>query len=168
MTDQFREVMARLPTGVTIVTARDADGQPHGMTVSAFCSVSLDPPLLLVCLSRTARCFPVLARAGRFAVSILRDRHEPLARRFASGDLDKFGAGGFVATPGNALIVKDALGAVECRAEARHDAGDHVILVGTVLDCFVTDPGAPAVYFDRRFVGIAARPLSLEGGVRAT
>lgn len=168
MSSGFRDVMARLPTGVTIVTARDADGEPHGMTVSSFCSVSLDPPLVLVCLSRTARCFPVLAAATRFAVSILRDRHEHLARRFATSDLDKFGPGGFVTTAGGPPIVRDALAAVECRVEHRHTAGDHLILVGKATECFVPDPGRPAVYFDRRFTAITvADQLPVKGGSHA-
>jgi flavin reductase ActVB len=152
--------MARFPTGVAIVTTLDEHGDPHGLTVSSFCSVSLDPPLVLVCLARSARCFPVFTRSGDFAVSILRPHHAQLALRFADTTAEKFareGQGGFARTSRGGVVVDDALATVECKVEGRHDAGDHVILVGQVVGRPSADDGIPAVYFDRRFAALSER-----------
>ncbi|QFZ24278.1 flavin reductase [Saccharothrix syringae] len=148
--------MARFPTGVAVVTARDEAGEPHGMTVSSFCSVSLEPPLVLVCLARTARSFPVFARRPRFAVSVLRDHHAALAVRFARRGADKFTGGGLRVTPSGAVVVEDALAVLECAADGTHDGGDHLILVGRVERlALAAQPGPPAVYFDRAFGTVA-------------
>ncbi|MCG8916567.1 flavin reductase family protein [Actinokineospora sp. PR83] len=168
MADDFKDVLARLPAGVAIVTTRDEHGTPHGMTVSSFCSVSLTPPLVLVCLARSSRCFPVFARAERFAVSILRAEQTDLARRFATRLADKFAAGGFAPADDRAPIVEDALGAVECRIHQRHDAGDHVIVVGEVVDQVLAAAGPPAIYFDRRFATLDPAPVAVGGEARGT
>ncbi|NYF59549.1 flavin reductase family protein [Micromonospora purpureochromogenes] len=147
----YREAMARFPSGVAIVTTHDEDGTPYGFTASSFCSVSLDPPLVLVCLARSANSFPVFQRSRHFAVSFLRSHHVDLAKRFASKSPDKFGAGGFVRTDGGATVLREALAAVECVIDSRHVAGDHVILVGGVQRVVLPDDGSPVVYFDRGF-----------------
>lgn len=147
----YRQAMARFPTGVAIVTTDDEDGTPYGFTANSFCSVSLDPPLVLVCLARSANSFPVFARARHFAVSILRADHVELAKRFASKSPDKFAPGGFVRTAGGATVLGQALAALECGIDSRHLAGDHVILVGAVYRVLLADAGRPAVYFDRDF-----------------
>jgi flavin reductase ActVB len=147
--------MSRLATGVAVVTTRDQYGNPHGLTVNSFCSVSLDPPLVLVCVARGARCFPVFNRTGEFAVSILSSGQEELARRFASSGADKFGGAGLVRTARGGVLVAGALATVECVTHARHDAGDHEILIGEVVaESLATRLGSPAVYFDRRFVSV--------------
>ncbi|GGL70658.1 actinorhodin polyketide dimerase [Streptomyces fumigatiscleroticus] len=146
--------MARFPTGIAIATVRDERGRPHGLTVSSFCSVSLDPPLVLLCVARSARCFPVFARAGEFAVSLLRDSHTELARRFATSAAEKFGTG-LVRTPRGGVVVDDALAVAECLVEQRHDAGDHVIVVGRVVGTRIPEHGAPAVWFNRRFAALS-------------
>ncbi|GAU65800.1 putative NADH-dependent flavin oxidoreductase [Streptomyces sp. NBRC 110611] len=156
MTDEFKDVMARFPTGVAIVTTCDEAGEPHGLTVSSFCSVSLDPPLVLICVAKSARCFPAFERGGEFAVSILRRHHTELARRFATSTAGKFAGGGFTRTQRGGVIVEDALAALECLVDARHDAGDHVILVGKVVDQTLADRGTPAVYVDRTFATISS------------
>ncbi|MEV4870956.1 flavin reductase family protein [Streptomyces syringium] len=154
MTDDFKEVMARFPTGVAIATTCDEDGDPHGLTVSSFCSVSLAPPLVLICVAKSARCFPVFARTGEFAVSILRERHVELALRFANSKARKFGDGGFVRTSRGGVVVDNALATVECKVDRQHDAGDHIILVGEVVDQLLSDAGGPAVYFNRKFAAL--------------
>ncbi|MDI3422620.1 flavin reductase family protein [Streptomyces luteolus] len=150
----FRGAMARFPTGVALVTTHDQDGGPHGFTASSLCSVSLHPPMLLVCLATSARCFRVFAQSPRFAVSVLREgpEHAELARRFAGKGLDKFAGGGFVTTPRGGTVLAGALAVVECAVRRRVDAGDHVVLLGEAEH--VTLPGhsgRPAVYVDRGF-----------------
>ncbi|MGW6905709.1 flavin reductase family protein [Streptomyces sp. NPDC054940] len=156
ITDGFKEVMARFPTGVAIATVCDERGLPHGLTVSSFCSVSLDPPLVLLCVAKSARSFPAFARAAEFAVSVLREHHTDLAKRFATSDEEKFRRGGLVRTPRGGLVVDDALAVVECLVDQLHDAGDHVIVVGKVVDTRTTEPGTPAVYFNRRFAALSS------------
>jgi flavin reductase ActVB len=156
MADDFKDVMARFPTGVAIVTTCDEDGNPHGLTVSSFCSVSLDPPLVLICVAKSATCFPVFERTEDFAVSILRQRHVELALRFANSKVKKFGGGGFVTTPRGGMVVDNALATIDCRVHRRHDAGDHLILVGEVVDQVLADSGFPVVYFNRQFAAISS------------
>ncbi|MGH3932189.1 MAG: flavin reductase family protein [Pseudonocardiaceae bacterium] len=152
----FRDAMARFPSGVTIVTTHDESGRPYGFTASSFCSVSAEPPLVLVCLAKSANSYPVFARNGRFAISILQADHVPLARRFASRNVDKFACGGFVRTPRGAIVLEEALAVVECSVHSRHEAGDHMIMVGEVEQVLLADRRPPAVYFDRAFSTICS------------
>jgi len=144
--DLFRSVLGRFATGVTIITARDGTGRDHGMTVSAFSSLSLDPPLVLVCIGNDATMAPVMAAAGSFAVSILSDRQESLSRRFAGKLDDRFAD--VPRSPGvhGNVLLDDVLASLECRIVARHPAGDHVIVVGEVEAGHVRD-GRPLLYY---------------------
>lgn len=148
--DGFRAAMARFAAGVVVVTTRDADGTPHGLTATSFCSVSLEPPLVLVCIAETASALPAFTGCERFAVSILGVEHAPVAVRFATSGADKFGARDTVLTPGLLPAVAGALGQMECRVHDRHRAGDHIILVGTVTGVHLAD-GEPLVYYERSF-----------------
>ncbi|MDQ3760611.1 MAG: flavin reductase family protein [Actinomycetota bacterium] len=152
----FRDAMARFPSGVTIVTTHDESGMPQGFTASSFCSVSAEPPLVLVCLAKSANCYPVFAHNDRFAISFLQADHVNLARRFASKSADKFACGGFVRTPRGATVLEEALAVVECSVYSRHEAGDHMIMVGEVEQVLLADRRSPAVYFDRAFSTICS------------
>jgi flavin reductase ActVB len=152
MTEQpgFRDAMARFPTGVTIVTTRDMSNRPHGFTATSFCSVSLNPPLILVCLAKAANSYPIFQTCARFAVSVLGHDQIDLARRFAAKRPDKFAVDSFVETPSGLDVVGGAPSAVECLVHDRHDGGDHVIIVGRV--CAVRQQEAvPMVYVNRAF-----------------
>jgi flavin reductase ActVB len=151
----FRGALSRFASGVTIVTARDAAGAPHGFTASAFCSVSLDPPLVCVCVARTARCHPVFAARDELAISILRPGHAGLALRFATRSPDKFAAGGFRATAAGHLVVDGALAVLECGVHGRYEAGDHTMLVAAVHRAEWSD-GEPLLFYDRTFGTVAA------------
>jgi flavin reductase ActVB len=149
----FRGAMARFPTGVAIVTTIDRGGWPYGFTASSFCPVSLDPPLVLVCLAESANSYPVFCCCARFAVSILGEHQADLAHRFASKRPDKFATGGFTRTRDGLMLLDGAIATIECRIHDRHKAGDHLIIVGRVHRVRVSD-GVPAVYADRAFGGI--------------
>ncbi|HEY0929674.1 MAG TPA: flavin reductase family protein [Gemmatimonas sp.] len=143
--DLFRAVLGRFASGVTVVTARDAAGNPHGMTVSAFSSLSLDPPLVLVCIGNDASTAPVMAQAESFAVNVLRDDQEALSRRFASPMSHRFdgiGYGGGESDP----RLEGVLAWMQCRVVARHPSGDHVIYVGEVEHAGMSD-GRPLLYY---------------------
>ncbi len=141
----FRKALGQFATGVTVVTARDADGTPLGLTVNAFCSVSLEPPLVLVCIDRRAEAHPALAETGLFNVSVLSEDQEALSRRFADRRRPKFG-GIELPTGNNGVpLVGGAVATLECHVVAAHAAGDHTLFVGEVTD-LSSRPGRPLLY----------------------
>jgi flavin reductase ActVB len=152
----FREAMASFPSGITIVTTTDDDGRWWGFTATSFCSVSMVPPLVLVCLADTAECHPVFATAQRWNVHVVHPEHADLAVRFATRGVDKFSGAGFVADEHGLPVLQQASALLGCTAHARHPGGDHTILVGRVQRVRVGD-ALPAVYFRRGFhaVGVA-------------
>lgn len=127
--DSFRAVLGRFASGVTILTARDAGGRDHGMTVSAFCSVSLDPPLVLACVDHTAKMHDLLMQQERVGISILAASQEPLSRRFAELESDRFEGLGYERGESGVVLFEDALAHLECRVRDRHPAGDHTVFV---------------------------------------
>jgi flavin reductase (DIM6/NTAB) family NADH-FMN oxidoreductase RutF len=129
----FRSVLGRFASGVTVVTATDAAGVDHGMTVSAFCSLSLEPPLVLACVDHAASMHPVLSAASHFAVSILGSGQEAIARRFAESLRDRFTGIGFTRGITGAALINDALAHLECEMHDRHEGGDHTIFIGEVV-----------------------------------
>lgn len=142
----FRHALGRFPSGVTVVTVRDADGRDFGMTVSAFASVSLDPPLVLVCIGDDATIAGAVAAAGHFAVSVLAENQDAVAQRFANSDVDRFvGTAVSRGTTGIALL-DGAVTHLECAIVARHRGGDHTIVVGQVLAASAVEDGRPLVY----------------------
>lgn len=144
--DLFRAVLGRFATGITVVTAADADDTPHGMTVSAFASLSLEPPLVLACIANDATMAPLLTKCPTFAVNVLNEHQEALSRRF-SGPLDNrfLGVGYRAGELGNPIL-DDVLAWLECRIISRHESGDHTILVGQVEQAGVRD-GRPLLYY---------------------
>jgi len=130
--DLFRAVLGRFASGVTIVTTTDADGRDQGMTVSAFSSLSLEPPLVLVCIDHNASVWPAFERAEHFAINILGSQQEALSRRFSSRDGDRFASVGFTRGATGVALLDDTLASVECVVISRVSHGDHSILVGSV------------------------------------
>lgn len=130
----FRSVLGRFPSGVTIVTTRSESGTLHGFTASSFASLSLDPPLILVCLDRRANCFPVFQAAERFVVNIATPAHADLAIRFATKGENKFAAGNFEFDEEGHPLLPDAAAVIRCELEQVVPGGDHVILIGRVHD----------------------------------
>jgi flavin reductase (DIM6/NTAB) family NADH-FMN oxidoreductase RutF len=130
--DEFRAVLGRFASGVTILTARDTEGRDHGMTVNAFCSVSLVPPLVLACIDRTADMYNVLPKASHFGISILTEGQEALSRRFAELPSGRFDGIGYTRSESGVVLLDEALAHLDCRRVDRHDAGDHAIYVGEV------------------------------------
>jgi flavin reductase (DIM6/NTAB) family NADH-FMN oxidoreductase RutF len=131
--DSFRSVLGRFASGITVVTTRDAEGRDMGMTVSAFCSVSLDPPLVQVCVDHAASLYAALAVSPRYGVSILASEQEALSRRFATAESTRrFDGIGYRRGESGVLLLDDALAQLECRIVASHATGDHTMFVGEV------------------------------------
>ena len=129
----FRAVLGRFATGVTVVTVRDAQGRDCGMTVSAFCSASLEPPLVLCCIGHEASMYDAMAQATHFAVNILAEGQEAISRRFAEPESDRFDGLGYSRGLTGVALLEETLAHVECRVVERHEAGDHTVYVGEVV-----------------------------------
>jgi flavin reductase ActVB len=153
--DGFREAMASFPSGVTIVTTADGAGRWWGFTATSFCSVSMEPPLVLVCLATAAECHPVFARSLRWVVHVIHPEHADLALRFATRGADKFADTGFVADEHGLPVLPRACAVLDCTVHARHPGGDHTILVGRVERTRLGED-LPAVWFRRRFHPLGA------------
>jgi 3-hydroxy-9,10-secoandrosta-1,3,5(10)-triene-9,17-dione monooxygenase reductase component len=144
---RFRQVLGHFPTGVTVITATSGEG-PAGLAVGSFFSVSLDPPLVAFCAGKSSNSYPKIEASGHFVVNILADDQEDVCRVFASKATDKFDGIGYRPAPSTgAPVISDVLGWIECDIEAIHEAGDHWIVVGRVLDLEIGHEGAPLVFF---------------------
>ena len=140
----LRRTMGSFTTGVAVVTT-ELDGELQGMTLNSLTSVSLDPPLLLVCLMRGARTAVAIERSGAFVVNILRRRQQGIANHFARRGDQRLTVPGLVRDELGAPYIPDALARVHARTDAVHDGGDHVIIVGRVHRCAAND-GPPLVF----------------------
>jgi flavin reductase (DIM6/NTAB) family NADH-FMN oxidoreductase RutF len=143
----LRDALGCFATGVTVVTCFDSEGRPFGLTANSFTSVSLEPPLLLVCVHKQARCANALAEAEHFAVNVLQTGQQPASIRFAARDEERFGESDWSQGEYGAPVLKESLGVFECRRYAVHDGGDHHILVGQVLKASFDPNLDPLLFF---------------------
>ena len=144
--DEFRSALSRFASGVTVVTTRDADGLLHGITVSAFSSVSLDPPLVLVCIERSAGSHHVFQETGQFVVNILSSDQRELSERFASPSSDRFAGVAMTPNIDGIPLLSNCLANLECRVKLTADGGDHSIFIGEVENTSIHE-GDPLIYF---------------------
>jgi flavin reductase (DIM6/NTAB) family NADH-FMN oxidoreductase RutF/pimeloyl-ACP methyl ester carboxylesterase len=147
----FRDALGCFATGVTIVTAMDADGLPVGLTANSFTSVSLDPPLLLVCIANNAGTRPVLETAERFAVNVLQIGQQPTSNRFAGRGEDRFASTPWQVGEFGTPVLTGSLASFECSRDALHDGGDHIILVGRVMKAMFEPRRDPLLYFRGKY-----------------
>jgi flavin reductase (DIM6/NTAB) family NADH-FMN oxidoreductase RutF len=131
---RFRQLLGTFATGVAVVTAQHPDGTPAGMTASAIASVSLDPPLLLVCVWHEADFHAVISQADHFGLSVLAEDQEDLSRRFSADVADKFHGVVWQMHARGVPLLDGAVAHMVCRRAAQHVAGDHTIFVGEVVD----------------------------------
>jgi flavin reductase (DIM6/NTAB) family NADH-FMN oxidoreductase RutF len=151
---RFRQTMGSFPTPVTVVTALDTSGEPRGLTCSAVCSVSMDPPTMLVCVNRRNGSLRAIRHSNGFVVNLLREGRHKLSDAFASPSAEKFDSADWQPSPGTGLPVlgTDVLAYVECDLQAEITAGSHAILVGLVRSCESDMPGeGPLIYYDRTY-----------------
>lgn len=147
---KFREALSRFPTGVTILSMRTPGGMLAGLTVSAFTSVSLEPPMVLACVDARSRCVPALVEEQPFAFSILREDQADIAEHFASSIADKFSNVPYEHGANRAPLISGACAHIECSVADCHRGGDHVIVVGAVQRIVVSHD-RPLIYAMRNF-----------------
>jgi flavin reductase (DIM6/NTAB) family NADH-FMN oxidoreductase RutF len=151
----FRRALGAFPTGVCLVTALDPAGRAHGLTVNSFSSVSLEPPMVLWSLARTASSAPVFRDAEHFAINVLGAGHEALSRHFATPSADKFQPYLASFRPGVAgvPVLADAAASFECHSRHRYYGGDHIIVIG-VVERYAHGGQAPLVFHRGAYVGL--------------
>jgi flavin reductase (DIM6/NTAB) family NADH-FMN oxidoreductase RutF len=153
----YRNIMACFPTGVAIVTAHESDDRPRGLTLSAFCAVSLEPPLVLVCVDRSSNTLPALRAAGGFTVNFLAGGREHLAVLYASKAEEKFQGIAWRrpdVPEGGPILHEDSAAYAVCVTRQAIEAGDHWVFIGEVKDGAVIDGRLPLVYHRRSFIDL--------------
>lgn len=130
---ELRRTLGSFATGVTVVTTLDSEGAPKGFTANSFTSVSLDPPLVLVCVDKAAGCYPAFTGTTQFSINILCEDQQHVSSRFASKSADKFADIPWVSDITGSPIFPDSTAWLDCRLHDRLEAGDHLILIGKVL-----------------------------------
>jgi flavin reductase (DIM6/NTAB) family NADH-FMN oxidoreductase RutF len=149
----FRQLLGHFATGVTIVTAIAPGGEPVGMTINSFASVSLHPPLVLMCIDRQAEAHQIILSAREFVVNVLRDDQEALSRRFADKHDDRFDSIGYHTSPRGLIVLDGVLAHLECRHHADYPGGDHTIILGEVVGGG-THAGQPLLFYRGGYTGL--------------
>jgi flavin reductase (DIM6/NTAB) family NADH-FMN oxidoreductase RutF len=152
--EEFRAALGRFASGVTVVTAKCTDNRPCGMTVSAFSSVSLEPPLILICIDKRSSIHDYFKEGNHFAVNILGAEQEVISRRFASKDEDRFSGIGYKDGITGTPLLDGAIASLECSVVYEYPGGDHTIVVGEVMHAEVID-GRPLTYFRGGYAQLA-------------
>lgn len=147
---KFRDVLGRFCTGVTVVTSM-SNGEPVGMTCQSFSSVSLDPPLVLFCPAKSSRAWPQMQRAGYFCVNLLSHDQLDLSNAFARTGADKFAGVSWRPSATGAPLLDGVLGWVDCTIYAVHEAGDHYVVIGRVMDLGVEEAPHPLLFYRGRY-----------------
>ncbi len=151
--EDFKKAMSHFCTGVTIVTFTDGD-EPYGLTVNAFSSLSLDPPLVLICIGKQTSSHDFLVRTDAFVVNILRKEQEALALRFARWELnnrERFESTRYQLAENGMPVLEGNLAHLVCTRNSQLEGGDHTILVGEVEATAISESGEPLVYYQSRF-----------------
>lgn len=142
---RFRTVLGHFATGVTVVTGHGSSG-PSGLAANSFTSVSLEPPLVLVCMANTSSTWPVIRDSGHFAVNVLGDHQEETCRRFSARG-ERFEGVGWSPGKTGSPILNDAIAYLDCVIHAEYDGGDHRIVVGRVVDLGLPTEGGPLLFW---------------------
>lgn len=160
----LRRALGSFATGVTVVTSLDSQERAIGFTANSFTSVSLDPPLILVCLAKGARSYPAFTQAGRFAVNILADAQRELANGFATAGADKFAGVCWRREASGAPVLDGVSTWLDCVEHDQSEAGDHVILIGRVV-AYGQSPRPPLGYCHGTYIKLAAMTAALDAAV---
>jgi flavin reductase (DIM6/NTAB) family NADH-FMN oxidoreductase RutF len=164
--DTFRRVMGSFPSGVAVITTVDGEGKPRGLTSLSVCSVSAEPPLLLVCVSKTSRTLPALRASRSFVVNILKADRGDLSAHFASRAVDKFA--GLTWAPASAaggapILTTDVTAWAACQAIQEVEAGDHWVIIGSIVAAAANEATAALLYCRRQYANWRADEASVQG-----
>ncbi|MFF1369282.1 flavin reductase family protein [Streptomyces virginiae] len=144
----FREVLGTFASGITVIAATGADGRPAGLACQSFASLSLDPPLVLLCVGRSSTSWPAVREAGdRFGVSILAEEQRAVCEALGRRGGEKFAGVPWEPSPGGAVHIRGALATLDCAVDTVHEAGDHRLVTARVLALTARDDGSPLLYF---------------------
>ena len=163
----FRQVLSQFASGVAVLTTKYGDSC-HGITVSSFCSLSLDPQLVLVCINQDSYCLDLIKQSECFGINILDELSEGLSRHFASRISSKFTGIAYRLGQSGVPLLENALATIECRLANHFPGGDHSILVGEVITASVDHYSQPLLYFRREYKRIATDDLIYAGGDAAS
>jgi 3-hydroxy-9,10-secoandrosta-1,3,5(10)-triene-9,17-dione monooxygenase reductase component len=155
---RFRQVLGHFCTGVTVITTVDGDGLPAGFACQSFAALSLDPPLVLFCPSRTSATWPLIARTGHFCANVLTAGQRDLARVFGTAGADKFAGVAWSPSASGAPVLAGVLTWAGCEVEAVHEAGDHYVVLGRVTELGPVGTQAPLLFYRGRYGVTAAAP----------
>jgi flavin reductase (DIM6/NTAB) family NADH-FMN oxidoreductase RutF len=145
--EEFKSALGHFASGVTVVTTKDLRGKLHGLTVSAFCSVSMNPPLILVCILKTTGSHSSFEESKTFVVNILDESQQQISNRFASHSDDKFTGQNYELNENGLPVLADCLVNLECTLKHSYDGGDHTIFVGQIEKAAIRD-GKPLIYWN--------------------
>jgi flavin reductase (DIM6/NTAB) family NADH-FMN oxidoreductase RutF len=148
--DEFKSSLSRFASSVTVVTTKDCEGNLHGLTVSAFCSVSMNPPLILVCIHKSTGSYSSFEESKAFVVNILKESQQQISNHFASHSDDKFSGQNYELNENGLPILADCLVNLECSLKHSYDGGDHTIFVGEIEKTTVRD-GKPLIYSQGKY-----------------
>ncbi|MGW1412112.1 flavin reductase family protein [Streptomyces sp. NPDC002403] len=144
---EFRATMGHFASGLTVVAGLDPTGRPIGLACQSFSSLSVEPPLVLVCIGLGSTSWPRLEPTGRFGISILAQEQQDVCSALGRPSEDKFASIPWRAGESGSVFVEGALATVDCRIAAIHEAGDHRVVIGRVMDLEVHENGAPLLFY---------------------
>ncbi len=147
--------MGHFATGVTVITTKDKDGGPNGLTANAFMSLSLNPPLILISVDKGAACYACFSPENGFTVNFLSEDQEEISRRFATKGIDKFAGLKWQEGSNGAAILDGVLGHVECKITQCYDGGDHTIILGEILNANATGD-RPLLFYKGKYQKLPA------------
>jgi flavin reductase (DIM6/NTAB) family NADH-FMN oxidoreductase RutF len=147
---EIRNIMGHFATGVTIVTTRDSAGSPFGLTVNSFTSLSLNPPLVVVCIDKAAQCYSCFEESKVFAVNVLSEDQEELSSRFATKGIEKFGEIKWHRGENNVPLLDGSIGTIECKIVNSYEGGDHTIYLGEIVSANATED-RPLLFFKGKY-----------------
>ena len=146
----LRQVMGHFATGVTVITTQDKNGNPSGLTANAFTSLSLNPPLALVCIDKNVQCYACFEESKTFAINVLNETQEEISRRFATKGIEKFAGIRWHRSKNGFALIDGAIGHIECRMVQSYDGGDHTIYVGEIVSAKASK-GRPLLFFRGKY-----------------
>jgi len=146
----LRQVMGHFATGVTVITTKDRAGTPFGLTANAFTSLSLNPPLVLICIDRAVQCYSCFEESKLFAVNLLSEDQEEISRRFATKGIEKFAGIQWHASQNGVALLDGAMGHIECKVVHSYDGGDHTIYVGEIVHAAASGD-RPLIFFKGKY-----------------